>query len=627
MNGFSFIQRDGKNTLVCGGDTVLTILPAADAKDSFEELEEGVFCWTRRTSAPVCEMRMEYDTAEAADYTMIPALNYNGNGWGDSVEYTGDNCDGTPWTYAWHRTTIPACTFSEEKKYSAALMCEADDTASCSLFLADTGKTRHSLIWPEQEGPKVLYRHEWYKGGAYMGSIEPRDTFCGIICAFRTERPRHQCRSLLDFAWRHYAHSIPAPKSPDDLWRYSIAFIKSLWTREKDGFCSFNRGLQWYKDSCFFAKRDAIKYEIGWVGQCASLSNTLLTEYLRTGDKDAFEKAKTVLKSWIDFSKLDNGTGLHRIKFDGAPCEQERIIPLDACNLGQGAYQFFLAYDLMKKCGEEHPEYIDFAMDICNFAVKTQKADGEFAKSWNEDGSVNQQNGTIGCFLIPALLEAYRRTGEKKYLDSSVRAFDRYYSELDKYGFTTAGALDTYCIDKESSSPLLSAALALHRATNDKKYITCAVEIAWYLSTWMMHYTVKHPESTVLGEIGYDSFGATAVSTAHNAIDQYALHDVGSFIELSELTGDKQWKQRALAFWIGGSQLVSDGTLCIAGRVRPAGSQDEAVFHTRWGRPGLEPYNPSQWLVAWPVAFRMEILREYAQKPDGWEIFRKGLEI
>ena len=27
------------------------------------------------------------------------------------------------------------------------------------------------------------------------------------------------------------------------------------------------------------------------------------------------------------------------------------------------------------------------------------------------------------------------------------------------------------------------------------------------------------------------------------------------------------------------------------------------------GRPGLAPFNPSQWLVIWPCAFRMEILR------------------
>ncbi|MBQ7012211.1 MAG: hypothetical protein IJN63_10940, partial [Clostridia bacterium] len=201
------------------------------------------------------------------------------------------------------------------------------------------------------------------------------------------------------------------------------------------------------------------------------------------------------------------------------------------------------------------------------------------------------------------------KSGDRKYLDAAVRAFDCYYAELYDNGFTTAGALDTYCIDKESASPLLSAAISLYDATKDKKYITAAEYAGWYISTWMMHYTAIYPEESVLTKIGYDSMGATAVSTAHNAIDQYALHDVISFMRLAEMTGNEQWKERALAFWFGASQLISDGTLCISGRVRPAGSQDEAVFHTRWGRPGLAPFNPSQWLVMWPCAFRMEILR------------------
>jgi len=466
----------------------------------------------------------------------------------------------------------------------------------------------------------VLYRHEWAPTD-FMGNMEPRSEFNAIMMAFPVVKPRHQIRTVLDFAWRYYAHPMKGEFSCERLWKLSVAFMKSLWTLEKDGFVAFNRGLQWYKSTCFYAKRDAIKYELGWVGQSASASNALLQNYLRTKDKDSLEKAVSCLDAWVKFSKIDNGTGLHKIKFDGAPTDQERVIPLDACNLGQGAYQYFEAADVMEKLGMPKPEYVEFAMDICDFAVRAQSESGEFAKSWNEDGTVNQQEGTIGCFLIPPLLTAYRRTGDKKYLCASVRAFDCYFKELSEYGFTTAGALDTYCIDKESSSPLLSAAIDLYEVTGDKKYVSCAEDIAWYLSTWMMHYSVRFPKESSLYEIGYDSLGATAVSTAHNAIDQYALHDVVSFIKLGEITGNTQWKERALAFWYGASQLVSDGTLCILGRVRPAGSQDEAVFHTRWGRPGLNPFNPSNWLVMWPCAFRMEILRYF----DDWELLDGGL--
>ncbi len=621
MKQFEMKQSGDAYELTDGKTVLLTIPARADAVDSFEKIEEGAYKWTRKLNAPTDKMQLTFDTAHAPLYTVVPAVNYNGNGWGDSEEYVGDSFEGTPWTYEWHRVMIPACTYTEmDNDYAVAMMAVQDDTPSCSMYKTESGMERHALIWPEQAGPKMLGRHEWKE--AYMGTMEPRDTFEAILVAFPVETRRHQIRSLLDFAWRFYGHKLPAPMQPEDMWRYSIAFMKSLWTLEKDGFVAFNRGLQWYKSTCFYAKRDQIKYELGWVGQSASASNTLLYEYLRTGDKDAYEKASMCLDAWPKYTKLEGVEGLVQIKFDGAPVDQTRDIPIDACNLGQGATQYFLAADLMEKCGTPRPEYIDYAMGMVNFVVSHQKESGEFAKSWNKDGSVRQQNGTIGAFLIPPVLEAYKRTGDAKYRDSAVRAFDCYYKELSDNGFTTAGALDTYCIDKESASPLLEAALALYDATKDEKYVACAEDVAWYISTWMMHYTAKYPADTTLAKIGYDTLGITAVSTAHNAVDQYCLRDVRSFLKLYDITGKKQWQERGTALWCAASQLISDGTLCIRGKVRPAGSQDEAVFQTRWGRPTLPPFNPSEWLVMWPCAFRMETLRA----TEDWSVFRRGVD-
>ena len=621
MKQFEMKQSGDAYELTDGKTVLLTIPARADAVDSFEKIEDGAYKWTRKLNAPTDKMQLTFDTAHAPLYTVVPAVNYNGNGWGDSEEYVGDSFEGTPWTYEWHRVMIPACTYTEmDNDYAVAMMAVQDDTPSCSMYKTESGMERHALIWPEQAGPKMLGRHEWKE--AYMGTMEPRDTFEAILVAFPVETRRHQIRSLLDFAWRFYGHKLPAPMQPEDMWRYSIAFMKSLWTLEKDGFVAFNRGLQWYKSTCFYAKRDQIKYELGWVGQSASASNTLLYEYLRTGDKDAYEKASMCLDAWPKYTKLEGVEGLVQIKFDGAPVDQTRDIPIDACNLGQGATQYFLAADLMEKCGTPRPEYIDYAMGMVNFVVSHQKESGEFAKSWNKDGSVRQQNGTIGAFLIPPVLEAYKRTGDAKYRDSAVRAFDCYYKELSDNGFTTAGALDTYCIDKESASPLLEAALALYDVTKDEKYVACAEDVAWYISTWMMHYTAKYPADTTLAKIGYDTLGITAVSTAHNAVDQYCLRDVRSFLKLYEITGKKQWQERGTALWCAASQLISDGTLCIRGKVRPAGSQDEAVFQTRWGRPTLPPFNPSEWLVMWPCAFRMETLRA----TEDWSVFRRGVD-
>ena len=193
--------------------------------------------------------------------------------------------------------------------------------------------------------------------------------------------------------------------------------------------------------------------------------------------------------------------------------------------------------------------------------------------------------------------------------------------ELAEKGFTTAGALDTYSIDKESASPLLRCCMKLQEVTGDPKYITCGEKIGWYLTTWMMHFTVEYPADSVIGQMDFDTFGSTAVSTPHNALDQYALRDVLSFLKLYELTGNIQWRERAQALWYGANQCISDGTFVVNGRMRPAGGQDEAIFHTRWGRAFVPPFMPSQWLPGWPCAFRLENLRWH----EDWSFFDEGL--
>ena len=232
------------------------------------------------------------------------------------------------------------------------------------------------------------------------------------------------------------------------------------------------------------------------------------------------------------------------------------------------------------------------------------------------------KDGTIGIFLCLPLISAYRHTGKQKYLDSAAKAFWCYYSELEEKGFTTAGALDTYSIDKESASPLLRVCRKLHEVTKEDRYVTAGEKIGWYLATWMMHFTVEYPADSVIGQMGFDTFGVTSVSTPHNALDQYALRDVLSFRWLYETTGAIQWRERAQALWYGGNQCISDGTFVVNGRMRPAGGQDEAIFHTRWGRAFVPPFMPSQWLPAWPCAFRLENLRWCSD----WGFFDEGLQ-
>lgn len=640
--------------IAVNGTTYARIISANGASDSFEKIEEGAYRWHRHTDAPTDKMRMEMILLGAPTFTMIPAVSYNGNGWGDVPEYVGDRAeDGTPWSFASHRVTIPSCTYSENAHVSIALMAEANDNSACSLYRVDEGE-KHVLIFPEEEKPKTLQRHFW--GEAFQGTMEPRCDFDAVIFACESNGEQHRYDTLLDFAWRYYGHPLNPSRSAREIYKLSIAYARYLLQRERDGFLAFTRGAQWHPHLNSYQKREH-NYELGWVGQNASLANAFIYDYIKYRDDENLQTALKVQDLWLEKSAtggkflpaLTNYPGANpnedmpletmtkddldgfmmgEVHYEnaldrlGKPKSRARLYN-DACNLGTGAEMYFESYDLLESIGIHKPEYLNAAIATCDLAIKTQSDDGCFAKLWNHDGEVLARKGTVGCFLILPILNAYKRTGDSRYLHSAVKAFDFYYDELKQNGFTTAGALDTYSIDKESSSPLLRCALALYEATGDRSYVNKAEKIAWYLCTWMMHYTVDYPKDSLIHKLGYDTFGATSVSTPHQALDQYALRDISSFLTLSELTGNIQWRERAIAFWCNTSQGISDGTLYINGRLRPAGSQDEAIFHTRWGRRTSKPFGLSQWLPAWPCAFRLENLR----RSDDWSLYDDGLAV
>ena len=62
------------------------------------------------------------------------------------------------------------------------------------------------------------------------------------------------------------------------------------------------------------------------------------------------------------------------------------------------------------------------------------------------------------------MIAAYHQSNDNRYLESAKRAFKFYMDELKRNGYSTAGALDTWCIDKESSITLLRSAIRLYQS-------------------------------------------------------------------------------------------------------------------------------------------------------------------
>ena len=141
---------------------------------------------------------------------------------------------------------------------------------------------------------------------------------------------------------------------------------------------------------------------------------------------------------------------------------------MDTCNLGHGAYQFLLASTLAEQAGRPQPSWRAAGLGICDFFTQHVLPGGKLGRSWYASGEIGEADGTSGCSLVWALAQAYRLTGERRYLDTAERAY-RAYAEDDLARWQcTAGALDTDCIDKETAFALLLPGLDLYAITGDQ---------------------------------------------------------------------------------------------------------------------------------------------------------------
>lgn len=566
-----------------------------DRFDSFVFHEGDVVEWTCKTAKETDHMCMELEDCFEAKHIVVPAVSYDQNPWGKDHEYKGLEKDGIPYSFAYHRTAVPGATVSKGNRVSLAVC--SSDTASGSMFIQNK-KAVHRLIWPETESPQYLMADCFMP--EYIGKINPRCEFKGWI--FFSDQCDADEKMML-YIWKQNIKRLHLKQSAQTIWNWSVEYAKKLYTHDGE-IHAFNIGFRW--DGNEWVKREEMKYEIGWCGQNASLAVSLLYDYQMNGNKDSLKKGLAVLDWWTQ--KARSKEGLLLTRYD----PEDSLI--DACNLGTAGCQLIEAYEQCERIGVRRTQYLTAALEICDFAMAHQRLDGGIAMSWNRDGSVHTLEGTAGAFLILPLVKAFEKTHKEKYNIAAVRAYSYYFREFKNCGYGTSGALDTCCIDKESVIPLLKGGIMLYEATGFERYLKMAQKAAWYLSTWQWHQSVVYPSDSILGKMGYDTFGGTAVSTSHHHIDPFALCYVEDLKKLAIFTKNTQWESRAFAIWYNASQGISDGTLMIGETgVRPRGSCYEGILHTRWGNNG-NYFGVSQWLVAWPCAFRLEVLR----KLDNW---------
>ncbi|MBQ2988468.1 MAG: hypothetical protein IJD59_05125 [Clostridia bacterium] len=571
-------------------------------------------------------------TENTVEEWFMPCVSYSGNRFGDGMDPKGLRYRGEPWIIPSDRMGIPGCTAVMGDRGCSVLFLPPDAVRSAASLELEIDAAVQRVFFTHVEYPKA-YLEKFRYGDAILNELtlapgESRSFRAYLIVTDTLGAFGY--RPLIEYLLKKWARK-PADRETPRIYGDSLSFLRRLTERKKNGDVLTNMGFRpdpARKDPHIphseFVYRKGGRYECGWCGQNISNAFLFLYESLRKEvsqktpiapfdlpfavrgvfdtESEDFRNAVAILDTW---QKYRFESGLFPVLLDHV-YHGRRSFTLDLCNLGWLAYQYLSCYALLCNGGIERSDYLHSALGVIDALLPTLENERGFPQTVNEKGEILCELGMAGSMMTVAALQAYRITGEEKYLRAGKESFDFYYDEYLSRNAAAGGALDTYCIDKESAGPVLRAALMLERLTGEKAYLEKAENIACYLQTWMFYYDLPFPEGTDAYAQRFTTFGATAVSVQHHHLDCWASYYIPDLRYLSEISGNTVWQSAADAlreYTLGG---ISDGDTFLHGLRRPAGAQNEAIFQSNWSFDGNHAKGAfNDWLVCWVCTFRL----------------------
>lgn len=564
---------------------------------------------------PFVEVTSSIDTS----FYMIPCVNYNGNQWGSGEEPKNTVKDGKAWIFSSDRVGLPGCSIVESKERCIGLFADnkgLSKNSSASIFKRE-GETVQRLYFSKIEYP-CTYLRKFDYGPSIIDYVsfeekESKHFECYLYENNVVRDGYYGYSKLFDFVnGGSYFNAVNPVFSLEQVKAWNEEFIYSLTEKTENGYLS-NMGYlpngehRLGDENAKWCYRKHNKFEIGWCGQNITVAEIYLRMYLEKGDPEYKARGLGILSSWM--TRI-HPCGLMGANFDVPFDGNERI---DTCNEGWFLYKLISCCRLIKKINGESLEYENVAKGVCEFFIKNYP-DGGFPQILNGEGSIVVKDGCAGVMLMLGFAEAYEYFGNAEYLDRAKKAFNFYYETYLSKSVAAGGALDTYCIDKESAGPVLRTALKLYYLTGEHRYFDYAENIAHYLMTWCFYHDVEFDKDSDCERLGLRTTGGTSVSAAHHHIDCWGAFYVPDFYDLYRMSKNRAYLTHALALWRFTLQYMSDGSLKLHGMVRPRGAQNEAVLQCNWHSVDEERGQLNDWMVTWVKTFQLDVIHAFEDR-------------
>lgn len=226
---------------------------------------------------------------------------------------------------------------------------------------------------------------------------------------------------------------------------------------------------------------------------------------------------------------------------------------IHANTIGQATLFYLRALAGEDRHGAAHPGWEAAVRSNLDAVCWRKREDGNLGTYHDaRTGAVTEWDGAGALVWIAALLDGAARFDESRYREAALRAGAYYRRFVDDELIYGAPEDVHLAPTSEDGYNALIAFLALHRATGDAEWLDVARRAADWALTFRYTYDVAFDLHTLLGQYGFRTRGTDQASPANQHLHHFGLLIHPELVELSRLTGDDHYRQRAyeaLAAW------------------------------------------------------------------------------
>jgi hypothetical protein len=203
-------------------------------------------------------------------------------------------------------------------------------------------------------------------------------------------------------------------------------------------------------------------------------------------------------------------------------------------------------YRRERALGRQHSEWFAWVKAYADWLLTQQREDGSFPASWlGGTGEVRGTSGVTSYAPVPLLVRMSEETGDRKYLDSAIRAADYIWASFGSR-CVFLGATGGDVADKESGMLSLEAFLALYDNTREPKWLERARTAGDYAESWIWIWNVPMPldaqDSELAWKRGVPTVGLQGIgSNVAGHVDEYLDWAVPSYAKLYRYTKDEHY--------------------------------------------------------------------------------------